>query len=193
VKWWEVKCSEVKWTDLKRYDKTSVSGRKWKMGREVKWWEVKWTDLKRYDKSGRKWKMGIEMKWNEVKWWEVKCIEVKWTDLKRDAKTSESGRKWKMGSEVKWSGVKWSEAKIFGGMYVLSWTYSYAVCICVTAQYVAHLRQHNHNSKSIIFLEKSLNLLKCYNFLWVQRRHNCSPAASFANRVMTLYLLKVHL
>jgi len=27
----------------------------------------------------------------------------------------------------------------------------------------------------------------------VQRRHNCSPAASFANSVMTLYLLKVHL
>jgi hypothetical protein len=27
----------------------------------------------------------------------------------------------------------------------------------------------------------------------VQRRHNCSPAASFANCFMTLYLLKVHL
>ena len=27
----------------------------------------------------------------------------------------------------------------------------------------------------------------------VQQRHNCSPAASFANSVMTLYLLKVHL
>jgi len=35
--------------------------------------------------------------------------------------------------------------------------------------------------------------LKCYTFLWVQRRHNRSPAASFANCVMTLYLLKVHL
>jgi hypothetical protein len=32
-----------------------------------------------------------------------------------------------------------------------------------------------------------------HNLLWVQRRHNCSPAASFANCVMTLYLLKVHL
>ena len=31
------------------------------------------------------------------------------------------------------------------------------------------------------------------NFLWVRRRHNCSPAASFANYVMTLYPLKVHL
>ena len=31
------------------------------------------------------------------------------------------------------------------------------------------------------------------NFLWVQRRHNCCPVASFANCVMTLYLLKVHL
>jgi hypothetical protein len=27
----------------------------------------------------------------------------------------------------------------------------------------------------------------------VQRRHNCSPAASFTNCVMTLYLLNVHL
>jgi hypothetical protein len=27
----------------------------------------------------------------------------------------------------------------------------------------------------------------------VQRRHNCSPAASFTNCFMTLYLLKVHL
>ena len=27
----------------------------------------------------------------------------------------------------------------------------------------------------------------------MQRRHNCSPAVSFANSVMTLYLLKVHL
>jgi hypothetical protein len=41
--------------------------------------------------------------------------------------------------------------------------------------------------------ETFLKVLKCYNFLWVQRRHNCSPAASFANSVMTLYLLKVNL
>ena len=43
------------------------------------------------------------------------------------------------------------------------------------------------------FQEKCLKVLKCYNFLWVQRRNNCSPAAKFANCVMTLYLLKVHL
>ena len=62
------------------------------------------------------------------------------------------------------------------------------------------MSQHNsvttqqfHNSKSVIFQEKLLKVLKSYNFLWVQRRHNCSPAASFANCVMTLYLLKVHL
>jgi hypothetical protein len=35
-----------------------------------------------------------------------------------------------------------------------------------------------------------LKVLKCYNFLWVQRRHSRSPAASSANCVMTLYLLK---
>jgi len=38
-----------------------------------------------------------------------------------------------------------------------------------------------------------LRLLKYYNFLWVQRRHNCSSAASFANYIMALNLLKVHL
>jgi hypothetical protein len=43
------------------------------------------------------------------------------------------------------------------------------------------------------FLEKLLKVLKCYNFLRVQRRHNCSPVASLVNCVMTLYLLKVHL
>jgi len=42
-----------------------------------------------------------------------------------------------------------------------------------------------HNSKSVIFQEKYLKVLKCYNFLWVQRRQNCSPAASFANCVDT--------
>jgi len=35
--------------------------------------------------------------------------------------------------------------------------------------------------------------LKFYNFLWVQRRHDCSQAASFANCVITLNQLKVHL
>ena len=44
-----------------------------------------------------------------------------------------------------------------------------------------------------MFLEKLLKVLKCYHFLWVQRRHNCSPAASFSNCVMTLYVLKVPL
>ena len=62
------------------------------------------------------------------------------------------------------------------------------VCGCIV-----HLPQHRQNSKSVIFQEKLLKVLKCYNFLWVQQRHNCSPAVSFANCVMTLYLLKVHL
>jgi len=59
--------------------------------------------------------------------------------------------------------------------------------------HIAQLRQQCHNSKFMIFQEKRLEVLKCYNFLWVQRRHNCCPAASFANCVMALYLLKVHL
>jgi len=60
-------------------------------------------------------------------------------------------------------------------------------------KHIAHLWQRSHNSKSVIFQDKLLKVLKFYNFLCVQRRHNCSPAASFANFVMTLYLLKVHL
>ena len=59
--------------------------------------------------------------------------------------------------------------------------------------HIAHLPQLCHNSKFVIFQDERLKILKCYNFLWVQRRHNCSPAASFTNCVMTLYLLKVHL
>jgi len=54
-------------------------------------------------------------------------------------------------------------------------------------------QQQCHNSKSVIFQENILKVLKCYNFLWVQRRHNCSPAASFANCVSTLNLFKLHL
>ena len=60
-------------------------------------------------------------------------------------------------------------------------------------QYFAHLRQQCQNSKSVIFQDRLLKVSKCYNFLWAQRWHNCSPVASFANCVMTLYLLKVHL
>ena len=54
---------------------------------------------------------------------------------------------------------------------------------------IAHLRQQCHNSKLFIVQEKHLKVLKCYNFPWVQRRHNWSLAASFANCVM----LKVRL
>jgi hypothetical protein len=59
--------------------------------------------------------------------------------------------------------------------------------------YIAHLRQQCHNSKCVIFRKRLLKVLKCRNFLRAQRLHDCSPAASFANCVMTLYLLKVHL
>jgi len=60
--------------------------------------------------------------------------------------------------------------------------------------HIAHLPQQCHISKFVIFQEIFLKtLLKGYNCLWVQRRHNRSPVASFTNCVMTLYLLKVHL
>jgi hypothetical protein len=55
------------------------------------------------------------------------------------------------------------------------------------------LRQQCHNSKLVIFQEKRLKVLKCCNFLWVQQWHNWSPAASFADCIMILYLLIVHL
>jgi len=59
--------------------------------------------------------------------------------------------------------------------------------------YFAHLRQQCHSSKCAIFQERLLKVLKYYSFLWVQWRHNCFSVASFANCVMTLYLLNVHL
>jgi hypothetical protein len=63
-----------------------------------------------------------------------------------------------------------------------------------THTHTTHLPQQCHNSKFVIFQEKLLKVLKCYNFLWVQRWHKCSPpVASFANCVTTLYLLEVHL
>jgi hypothetical protein len=46
--------------------------------------------------------------------------------------------------------------------------------------------QHCHNTKCVKFQERLLKVLKCYSFLWVQWWHNCSPAASFVNCVMTL-------
>jgi hypothetical protein len=60
-------------------------------------------------------------------------------------------------------------------------------------EHITRSRQQCHNSKLVIFQEKLLKVLKCCNFLWVQWRHNCSPAASFTNCVMTLYVLKAHL
>ena len=72
-------------------------------------------------------------------------------------------------------------------------TYVWALARSILFVHIAHLRQHYHHSKSVIFQERLLKVLKCYNFLWVQRRHNCFLAASFVNCVMTLYLWKVHL
>jgi hypothetical protein len=73
--------------------------------------------------------------------------------------------------------------------------HQWMTCSSVPRLHIAHLRQQCHNSKCVIFQERILQVLKCYtrNFLWVQWRHTCSPAASFANSVITLYLLKVHL
>ena len=73
-----------------------------------------------------------------------------------------------------------------------TWKFSFICNVNNIRYHIAHLRLECPNSKSVIFQEKLLKILKCYNFLWLQRRHTCSPAASSANCVMTLYLLKVH-
>jgi hypothetical protein len=57
--------------------------------------------------------------------------------------------------------------------------------------HIAHLWQECHNSIFVLFQEKLLMILKCYNFLGVQRWHICPPEANFANCVMTQYMLKV--
>ena len=68
---------------------------------------------------------------------------------------------------------------------------------CIWYIYCIHVYMHicdnSANSKCVIFQERLLKVFKCYNFLWVQRQHNCSPVASSANCVMTPYLLQVHL
>ena len=78
---------------------------------------------------------------------------------------------------------------LFTVAWWVDWLYRHAG----NKEHIAHLWQQGHNSKFVILHEKGLKVLKCYSFVWVQRRQNCSPAASFANCVMTLYLLKVHL
>ena len=111
---------------------------------------------------------------------------------------------WVLGS-AKWSVVEGSY--IVSGLYIrdvaitlsvlwvmiLEWKKLKRSKMFHVVAHIAYLRQQCHNSKFEIFQEKSLKVSKCYNFLWVQRRHNCSPGASIANCVMTLCLLKVHL
>jgi len=48
---------------------------------------------------------------------------------------------------------------------------------------IAQLRQQCYNPKCAIFLVRILKVLKCYNFPWVQRRQNCSPAASLQTAI----------
>ena len=58
--------------------------------------------------------------------------------------------------------------------------------------HISHLRQRCHNSKFVIFQEKCLKVLKCYNFC---ERNDDTTALQrrVLQTVMTLYLLKVHL
>ena len=66
--------------------------------------------------------------------------------------------------------------------------------LSLTLSLISLICDNSVTTQNVSFFRRDfLKVLKCYNFLWVQRRHNCSPAASFVNCVMTLYLLKVHL
>jgi len=88
---------------------------------------------------------------------------------------------------------------------MVSWQPKHCSCCVLLIKYILHNKvvlhyklmslicDKCHNSKFVIFQEKYLKVVKCYNFLRVQRWHNCSPAASFAKCIMTLYLLKVEL
>jgi hypothetical protein len=69
----------------------------------------------------------------------------------------------------------------------------YRTLIVVHSLHIAHLWQQCHNSKFVIFQEKCLKVLKCYNFLWVQWWHNCSLAVSSANCVMRLWWYRYEL
>jgi hypothetical protein len=84
--------------------------------------------------------------------------------------------------------------------YVCMYSYGMYVCLYIRMYVCMHACIHAYihtyrsfatdnsvaNSKLAIFQEKHLNDLKCYTFLQVQRRRNCSPAASFANCVDTI-------
>ena len=75
---------------------------------------------------------------------------------------------------------------VYQSCYIIS-------CQRRTPQHIAHLRRQCYKSKCVIFShERDLKVLKCYNFPWFQRRLYCCPATSFANCVMTLFLLKVN-
>jgi hypothetical protein len=71
------------------------------------------------------------------------------------------------------------------------------ICICMCVYTYKYTYRSFATTVSQIkisdFWEKRLKVLKFYTFLRVQRRHNCSSAASFANCFMTLCLLIVHL
>ena len=78
---------------------------------------------------------------------------------------------------------------------IATWQWTWRAETCSKNYYVIiSLICHNSvTTQNLWFCRRDfLKVLNCYNFLWVQRRHNCSPAASFANCVMTLYLLKLH-
>jgi hypothetical protein len=93
-----------------------------------------------------------------------------------------SRSEWNVGKRNKFG--QETRGKIKGTVIMLRPTYSDISLIC---------EKQCHNSKFVIFQEKLLQDLKCYNFLWVQKWHSCSPAASFANCVMKIYLSKVRL
>jgi len=77
--------------------------------------------------------------------------------------------------------ILWVSSNLFVSVYGLRF-----LTYCSFATTVSQL-------KISYFSGETFKGLTCCTFLWVRWRHNCSPAASFANCVVTLYLSKVHL
>jgi len=64
-------------------------------------------------------------------------------------------------------------------LFIIIFTYTYRLFSTTVSQ--------------LKFCDFSGETYKDFEVLWVQQRHNYSPAVRFANCVMTLHLLKVHL
>jgi len=71
-------------------------------------------------------------------------------------------------------------------------TFNIFIWLSLECIVISLIRDDSVTTQNVWFFRRDLKILECKNFLWVRRRPDCSPAASFTNCVMTLRLLKVH-